>query len=168
MIEKNMTIESADTDNEGAVKTYELPEEYSYLKGQYAIGDIEFNVSSFGRAKEMGDVPERLRHIRHIVRFTNEKKSTRFAKKLVSAGYIDVNVMKYIGESIWCIEFFRFDVASLPRLLHWDSKLKKLGESSGGYYCGYEFPAMAPEYPDETSRPRSKRPVWSLVMRQPQ
>ncbi|KGW92072.1 regulator of ribonuclease activity B family protein [Burkholderia pseudomallei MSHR456] len=114
-------------------------------------------------AKNAGDLPERLRRIRHVTYFTSERMSRKFVKNLASNGFIDVEVMKFIGEPLWRVDFFRVGNATLPNMAHWDCITKKMAEKAGGEYDGCEFPIMTTDVPDELLQPERDCPSYSIA-----
>lgn len=149
--------------DEERVNTFVLPEEHAHLKGQYDLADLACTASMLEHAKEAGDIPDRLRRIRHVTYFTSRRASDKFVKKLLSSGYIDVNVMKFLGEPLWRIDFFRIGNATLPHMAHWNCIVKKMVEKASGEYDGCEFPTMASDVPDEPLQPKHDGPIWSIV-----
>ncbi|CAE6688021.1 ribonuclease E inhibitor RraB [Paraburkholderia haematera] len=149
-------------DSESA-KTVVLPEEHAYLKNSHDAVELATVVSMLNHAKEAGDIPDRLRKIRHVTYFKSKKAADLFTKKLVSNGYIDVNVMKFIGVPLWRIDFFRIGNTTLPHMAHWRCIIKKMVEKAGGDYDGCEFQSMSADVPDESLQSEHDGPVWSLV-----
>ncbi|WP_168792416.1 ribonuclease E inhibitor RraB [Paraburkholderia aromaticivorans] len=148
--------------------TLVLPEEYADLKKKsHDSLELATIVSMLNHAKEMGDIPDRLRRIRHVSYFKSEKASDRFAKKLASNGYIDVNVMKFLGVPLWRIDFFRIGNATLPHMAHMNCIVKKMVEKAGGEYDGVVLPTMSTDVPDESLHPENDGPIWSIVTMAP-
>ncbi|CAJ8041831.1 Protein of uncharacterised function (DUF1260) [Burkholderia pseudomallei] len=153
-------LDQMDAESENALV---LPEEYAHLKAQYDLADLASTALMLEHAKKSGDLPDRLRRIRHITYFPSERMSRKFVKKLVSNGFIDVNEMKFLGMPLWRIDFFRIGNATLPHMAHWDCIVKKMTEKAGGEYDGYEFPIMASHVPDELLSPERDGPIYSIV-----
>ncbi|MFL9914147.1 ribonuclease E inhibitor RraB [Paraburkholderia fungorum] len=114
-------------------------------------------------AKKSGDLPDRLRRIRHVTYFTSERASRKFVKKLVSNGFIDVNEMKFLGVPLWRIDFFRIGNATLPHMAHWDCIIKRMVEKASGEYDGCEFRIMSSDVSDESLRPERDGPIYSII-----
>lgn len=150
-----------------SAKTVVLPEEHAHLKNTHDAIELATVVSLLEQSKAQGDMPDRLRKIRHVTYFKSKRAADRFTKKLVSNGYIDVNVMKFIGVPLWRIDFFRIGNTTLPHMAHWRCIIKKMVEKAGGDYDGCEFPCMASHVPDESLQPENDGPIWSLVTMAP-
>ncbi|KWH15135.1 ribonuclease E inhibitor RraB [Burkholderia multivorans] len=160
---ENSDVVWLDHMDEERVKAIVLPEEHAHLKNKYDLADLASTVSMLEHAKNAGDLPERLRRIRHVTYFTSKRTSRKFVKKLASNGFIDVDVMKFIGEPLWRIDFFRIGNATLPHMAHWDCIIKKMVEKGGGEYDGCEFPIMTTDVPDESLQPERDGPIYSIV-----
>jgi hypothetical protein len=144
-----------------------LPEEYADMKNMYDALELATVASLLDQSKAQGDIPDRLRRIRHVTYFDSEKAADRLTKKLVANGYIDVNVMKFIGIPFWRIDFFHIGNATLPHMAHWRCIVRKMVEKAGGEYDGCEFPCMGSHVPDESLLPEHDGPIWSLVTMAP-
>ncbi|WP_196787590.1 ribonuclease E inhibitor RraB [Burkholderia stagnalis] len=144
-------------------KALVLPEEYTDMKNSSAALELATVVSLLEQSKAQGDIPDRLRRIRHVTYFDSEKAADRLTKKLIANGYIDVNVMKVIGVPLWRIDFFHIGNATLPHMAHWMCIVRKMVAKAGGAYDGCEFPCMASHVADESLLPERDGPIWSLV-----
>lgn len=146
-----------------SAKAVVVPEEHAHLKNSHDEVELATVVTMLKHAKDAGDIPDRLRKIRHVSYFNSEKAVRRFTKKLVANGYIDVNVAKFIGVPFWRIDFFRIGNTTLPHMAHWRYVIKKMTEKAGGDYDGCEFQTMSADVPDESLQPEHDDPIWSLV-----
>jgi hypothetical protein len=160
---KNSEVVWLDRGGEERINALVLPEKHAHLKNRCDLADLASTVSMLEHAKNAGDLPERMRRIRHVTYFTSERASRKFVKKLASNGFIDVDVMKFIGEPLWRIDFFRIGNATLPHMAHWDCIIKKMAEKAGGEYDGCEFRIMSSDVFDESLRPERDGPIYSIA-----